>query len=51
MTQGELAEALGLTTTFIGLMERGVKGIEKRTELAVRYLKLVSEQAAGTPQR
>ena len=37
-TQGRMAEALGMTTTFIGLMERGDKAIEKRTELAVRYV-------------
>lgn len=38
LTQAELAQALGLTQTFIGLMERGEKAIERRTELAVRYL-------------
>ncbi|QAY78689.1 helix-turn-helix domain-containing protein [Sphingosinicella sp. BN140058] len=44
MSQGGLAEALGLTGTFIGMMERGVKPIERRTILAVRYL----AGAAGT---
>lgn len=39
MSQGQFAEALGLTGTFIGLMERGVKPIEKRTALAVLYLR------------
>jgi len=38
MTQGQFADALGLSGTFIGLMERGEKAIELRTELAVRYL-------------
>jgi predicted transcriptional regulator len=38
LTQGDLAASLGLTTTFIGLMERGTKKIERRTELAVLYL-------------
>ena len=38
MTQGEFAEALGLTPTFIGMMERGDRPIEKRTELAARQL-------------
>jgi len=44
MTQAMLAEELGLTTTFIGLMERDAKPIERRTELAMRYL---DSQAAG----
>jgi transcriptional regulator with XRE-family HTH domain len=47
MTQGELAEALGLTSQFIGMMERGEKPIEKRTGLAVRYLNFVT---GGFPQ-
>jgi transcriptional regulator with XRE-family HTH domain len=38
MTQAELANALGLSNAFIGMMERGEKAVEKRTELAVRYL-------------
>lgn len=38
LTQEELGNALGLSKVFIGLMERGAKGIERRTELAVRYL-------------
>lgn len=38
LTQEELGSALGLSKVFIGLMERGAKGIERRTELAVRYL-------------
>lgn len=37
-TQGVLANRLGLTSTFIGLMERNEKPIETRTELAVRQL-------------
>ena len=41
MTQGALATELGLTTTFIGMMERGEKAIERRTEMAVRYLLLM----------
>lgn len=40
MTQGELAEALGLTGTFIGMMERGERAIEQRTGMAVRHLLL-----------
>lgn len=38
LTQEELGNALGLSKVFIGLMERGAKGIERRTELAVLYL-------------
>jgi DNA-binding XRE family transcriptional regulator len=38
MTQAELAAALDLSPQFIGMMERGEKPIEKRTELAVLYI-------------
>lgn len=38
LTQAGLAERLGLTGTFIGMMERDDKPIEPRTDLAVRYL-------------
>ncbi|MAC58042.1 MAG: hypothetical protein CMH85_07160 [Novosphingobium sp.] len=38
MTQERLAEELGLTRVYVGLMERGLATIERRTELAVRYL-------------
>lgn len=38
LTLAELGEALGLSGNFIGMMERGEKAIEKRTELAVLYL-------------
>lgn len=38
LTQAELADQLGLTMQFIGMMERGDKAIERRTELAVLYL-------------
>jgi transcriptional regulator with XRE-family HTH domain len=48
MTQGELAEALGLSIGFIGEMERGEKAVEKRTELAVRY---VVERRSGELSR
>jgi transcriptional regulator with XRE-family HTH domain len=37
-TQGDLARALGLSSTFVGLMERGAKPIEPRTRLALLYL-------------
>ena len=45
LTQGAFADALGLTATFVGLMERGEKPIERRTELAVRYLTEHPEEA------
>jgi DNA-binding XRE family transcriptional regulator len=38
MTQEEFGKALGLTSTFIGMMERGEKPIEDRTALAARQL-------------
>lgn len=38
LTQGELAQRLGLTPQFIGMMERGDKPIEQRTALAVRQV-------------
>jgi transcriptional regulator with XRE-family HTH domain len=45
LTQGELAEAIGLSQGFIGEMERDEKPIEKRTELAVRYV--IERRLAG----
>lgn len=38
LTQARFAEALGVTGTFVGLMERGEKSIEERTERAARDL-------------
>ncbi|HWW56343.1 MAG TPA: helix-turn-helix transcriptional regulator [Sphingopyxis sp.] len=38
LTQGELAERLGVTPQFVGRMERGKQAIEPRTALAVRQL-------------
>lgn len=39
LTQGEVADALGLSQGYIGEMERGEKPIEKRTELAFQHLR------------
>ena len=38
LSQAELAEAIGMSRVTVGLMERGEAPIEKRTELAVRYV-------------
>ena len=39
ITQTRLGHALGMTGTFIGLMERGIRPIEPRTRLATLYLR------------
>lgn len=46
MGQRAFAEAIGMTQTFIGMMERGERPIERRTELAARYLALTMEKQA-----
>ena len=38
LSQARMGDALGLTGQFIGFMENGKAGIERRTALAVRYL-------------
>ena len=38
LSQAELAELIGMSRVKVGLMERGEAPIEKRTELAVRYV-------------
>jgi len=43
-TQERLAAELGMTKTFIGMMERNDRQIEKRTALAVRYLALTGSE-------
>lgn len=47
LSQADLAEHLGLSRVFIGLMERGDKPIEARTELAVLYLVEHPERLQG----
>jgi DNA-binding XRE family transcriptional regulator len=39
MSQGQLDEALGFTPGYVGKMERGDKPIERRTELAIGFLR------------
>ena len=38
-TQAQMAAALDMSGTFIGLMERNAKPIERRTALAALYLR------------
>ena len=38
VTQGAFAAGLGLTPQFVGMMERGERPIDRRTELAAIYL-------------
>lgn len=38
MTQGELAEAIGVCRLHVLRMESGAKPIHKRSELSVRYV-------------
>jgi len=47
LRQAGLAEALGLSATFIGMMERGAAPIERRTALAVLRL---ADEHHGTPE-
>jgi len=44
LNQAAFGQAMGLTGNFIALMERGEKPIERRTELAARYLALVPRE-------
>ncbi|TDW65393.1 helix-turn-helix protein [Novosphingobium sp. PhB55] len=37
-TQQRLAEELNVSREYVGLMERGMAAIERRTELALRYV-------------
>lgn len=37
-TLARMAEEIGMSETYVGQMERGLKPIEKRTALAARYL-------------
>jgi transcriptional regulator with XRE-family HTH domain len=46
MTQAAMGDALGVSGVYVGMMERGEYAIERRTELAVRYLMLTSPKAS-----
>jgi len=52
LTQQQLADALEISRVWIKLMEAGKKDIERRTELAIKYLILSdypSHQASRFP--
>lgn len=46
LSQDELGDAIGMSRISVGLMERGQAPIEKRTELAVRYLAVATPAPA-----
>jgi transcriptional regulator with XRE-family HTH domain len=50
LTQAELGDALDLTGAYVGEMERGEKKIERRTEMAVKYLALLEGYRSGRIQ-
>ncbi len=43
MTQVELGEFLGVSSRFVSMLEGGHSPIERRTELAMRYLVVISK--------
>ncbi|RYD88919.1 MAG: XRE family transcriptional regulator [Sphingobacteriales bacterium] len=45
LSQHKFAEEIGMTRTWINLMESGKKPIERRTELAALYLALKGGEA------
>jgi transcriptional regulator with XRE-family HTH domain len=44
MTQTELAEAIGMQKNSVAMIERGLRPVMKTTELAVRYLLVMSKK-------
>lgn len=42
LTQAQFAERIGVTRTFVGLMERGLKVVSKRTAVAIRSARPLS---------
>lgn len=51
MTQKELGEALGVHWNSVARMERDEFSIIRTTELAVRYLLVMSKKKAGKKKR
>lgn len=47
MTQNAMATALGVTTTFVGMMERGDRPIERRTAMTIVALLLQTDLATA----
>jgi hypothetical protein len=43
----KLAEAIGMQKNSIAMIERGLRRVMKTTELAVRYLLVVSKRKRG----
>ena len=44
MTQSKLAEAIGMQTNSLAMIERGLRPVVKTTELAVKYLLVMNKQ-------
>lgn len=42
-TLERMGDEIGLSKAFVGMMERGEKPIERRTELAARYLAITTK--------
>lgn len=51
LSQADLGEAIGMARETIGAMERGAAPIEKRTELAVRYVTMRLPAAAANDDK
>ena len=50
LTQRQLAEKLGVTSTSVARMERGEQKIMQVTTLAVQYLQVMESKKRGTKQ-
>lgn len=50
-TQADMAEALEMTATYVGLMEHGEAPVSRRTDLAVRYLGSIPYKAMSRAER
>ena len=44
MTQSQLAEAIGMQTNSLAMIERGLRPVVKTTELAVKYLLVMNKK-------